>query len=799
MSIINTSDYIAPLAVFETITDIEATPAYALSASFETTSEFEGVLSGGYSVVVFSTTSEFSAFAAQPVLSASFETTSEIEAQLINKIYDVFGMDIIVDILPADLDPELWLPRVKIDGVEYPIIAGNYARSRDQVGGTLQVELARIADKSAAVMGSLVEFGIGKKVAGVWDESTFEKIMIDGEITGSGFSIGGTPHNPTDSFTIRAISKETSGLGLCPTRDLVMYDSAVQTLNPDDFRVKLDSEGREYTTELKPVANLKLYQVFQEIYVNRCGYASYKTNIPDIPVTQIPFTLGRSYNSAIAGFLGVFNPLFEVIDGQLWIISTDIELPAGFPAPRTITASRYNSLSVNTNASKIDGVWLSYVENKRGYDYIETTNDVKVITSGNFGDPDYTSTLVQKGYRIYKKLNNPTLELRRELYRETQETSANVGTISEFREDYLYDELCRLYNRSKLTKAWLPDVNNAGDYDLLDSAEEEEIKTYSSHPFQAGQQYVSRTEMRESGLIMVDSSNPQLGQNFEMPYDEADSKGNLSEGQTTRFGPIKTLIQSMQPQRNGTVRTDILELYHVRNKRVQHPSNEQPADIAMNAIAPEQNGMYVFADENAVPSTARIEDLHAGPLPVDLAVPWARRWINRRRLGNKEVEVSVERYDRSLTVGTVVQVNERDYGSGAASLGFYITTGLNIPFGNGFVLTNLVCEEVSTTSNYSLGPSNPGSGFNYAVASNSSILFTVPIDCIAGYELSASAVSTLAVEARKQGDVSWVNIETTPIDLTADAGMRVNYEIRLTGAVVTSTTRRNVKIRVKKS
>lgn len=806
MSIINTYDSLEtiPEAVFSGSlsinADLSAQAVFAANIGGELS--ISATLDGGSPVEVISSTLTIVAALSQGSdLAANISSSLSIDAQLYIDPRDEFGMDIVVDILPTDLDPELWLPRVKIDGIEYPVIGGTYSRPRDSVGGSLQVELARISDRAASIAGSLVEFGIGKKIAGVWDESTFNTIMTDGEIRGTGFNIGGVPSSPSDSFTIRAVSQGASRLSQTPMRPLVMYDSAMQTISDDEFRIITDTEGRTYETELKPIDNMKLSHVLREIYITRLGYPSYKTNLPEdqIFVPRIVFPMGQSYNTSVSGFVGVYRVLVEVIDGVPWILDATVELPQGFPAPRTVDSSKYNSVSIEMNATKLDGVDLSYTENTRGYDFIEMIPDVKLVTSGTFGDPDYQETLVSKTWRVYRKTAYPTLELRREMYLETQVTTASVGTISDTREEFFFDSMSRNYGRSKLIKSWLQDVNNAGDYDLMDSSEETDRTTYAVDPFRNGTQFIAKRELRESGLIVVDSANQQLGQTFEMPYDEADSKGNLEDGQTTRFGPIRTVITQNQPQRNGMVRTDTLELYHVRNKRVNHPSQEQPGDISISGVAPEQNNVLVFADENTTRSTGRLEGLHAGPLPLVLAVPWARRYIKRRQAGESTLRMSVERYDPGLIPGAVVEVKDRDFGSGAASLGFFLIDGFDIPFGSGFVTTNVTGEMVTTSSTFSVGPSNPSSGFNYAVASNSSITFNVPIDCKTNYELSATPVATLTVEARKQGGTIWTNIETTPIGLTSDAGSRVTYEIRLTAEVVTKLTRRSVGIAVKKA
>lgn len=67
------------------------------------------------------------------------------------------------------------------------------------------------------------------------------------------------------------------------------------------------------------------------------------------------------------------------------------------------------------------------------------------------------------------------------------------------------------------------------------------------------------------------------------------------------------------------------------------------------------------------------------------------------------------------------------------------------------------------------------------------------IECRTAYFLRCVPVADLTVEARKQGDVSWVDIETTPIDLSAFDGNLVIYEFRFTG---TALKTRNAKVYV---
>lgn len=58
------------------------------------------------------------------------------------------------------------------------------------------------------------------------------------------------------------------------------------------------------------------------------------------------------------------------------------------------------------------------------------------------------------------------------------------------------------------------------------------------------------------------------------------------------------------------------------------------------------------------------------------------------------------------------------------------------------------------------------------------------IECRTGYKLRCVPVADLTVEARKQGSSTWIDIETTPIDLSADDSNLVIYEFRFTGTAL---------------
>lgn len=71
---------------------------------------------------------------------------------------------------------------------------------------------------------------------------------------------------------------------------------------------------------------------------------------------------------------------------------------------------------------------------------------------------------------------------------------------------------------------------------------------------------------------------------------------------------------------------------------------------------------------------------------------------------------------------------------------------------------------------------------------NSSVLH-ISIECRSGYKLKSETAANLGVEARRLGDSVWTNLESSEIDVSAYAGTRQTFEIKLTAGNETSIVR----------
>jgi hypothetical protein len=58
--------------------------------------------------------------------------------------------------------------------------------------------------------------------------------------------------------------------------------------------------------------------------------------------------------------------------------------------------------------------------------------------------------------------------------------------------------------------------------------------------------------------------------------------------------------------------------------------------------------------------------------------------------------------------------------------------------------------------------------------------FYILVDCVTNYRLYATVNAEVLVEGRRQGDVPWINLETSEISLTPWNGTQQIFEIRTT-------------------
>ena len=80
---------------------------------------------------------------------------------------------------------------------------------------------------------------------------------------------------------------------------------------------------------------------------------------------------------------------------------------------------------------------------------------------------------------------------------------------------------------------------------------------------------------------------------------------------------------------------------------------------------------------------------------------------------------------------------------------------------------------------------NPIINAQLDVQSSSSKTFKIIVDCVTGNKLTCTANADVTVEARKQGDSTWIDLQSDEIDLGIYNGTSVIFEVKVTSDIVT--------------
>lgn len=639
-------------------------------------------LTGGYDLIYINGASTVSASLrvagdAQPI---TFSGSSVVTSEIAIARFDEYELRIVVDVTAALTTGNyrgIWLPRVKVNGTEVPILSAQYSEGQQTVGASLEFTLARPSDKALFVPDADIEFGIGQKIAGAWDAGTFDTLFSTGDTDSRNHSIGWQNNGTTDAVSVNVSSDMSAKLLKTPLTDCVIYDPLKQTLQQSNFETLYDTEGRAYLTELDQINGMTLYDVLQAVLVTRCGFAHYQTNLPDFPVARIDCGIGKPWIEAIRGVLGIFSPVIFYTEATdtLWIVDASLAMPSGFPASRTVATSNYRTLQLSDSQKKLDGFLVNYTEDRRSFDYITTRTDTETSTTGTFPNSDYTNTFIEKGFREYRKYSMPGVILREELYYQTTTVSGAFNDISETHETYTFDQLGRLTLREKTVQQRVPGLSTPAA--MTEVLSESESISYAAHPYAKRSQYISRRETNVSGLIVTDSDNPQLGQDFKQGYLQGYRSGNLNSGQTTASGPISTRIETAEPRRDGQVKIKVTDIDLIHNVVSDSTDENRVGDVSIYGTQPTQLRLLVLADATALRTSESIEDLNIGELPIIDGIALARRLLARRATKMHSGTIDVIGYESGLRKGLPIALTGRN----GEALGNYLIAGRRVSAG----------------------------------------------------------------------------------------------------------------------
>jgi hypothetical protein len=691
------------------------------------------------------------------------------------------------DILPNgynDLAREIWRPRLKVDGVEIRIKGKAVVdEGEDYAGSTLAVNLQKVSDKAAFTSSAVIEFGIGRRISGAWDEATFVPLLTDGEFRSLRHSISGPLHNLKDQVSITIFSKTASKLNKTSETGLIIYDSDRTQINDSDLETIYDKDGNAYTPEVLAIPGLKLSHLSQEVFVTRCGFSGVRSpSIPanDYPILRYQVSMGQRFLEGFSSSIGMYRPAFRDIDDVLWISDTTLPQPSGFPAPRSVTVDRLTNIDISREPQKLDALLLHFIGLENNYDF--TTFKFEYPTSSR----GRTTTETERITIEFRKITSPTTNVivREALNIENNRTLFDGNETDNSSNVYEFDSNGRISHRRNTVQKLLPDSGlGYAAFAMQTALVETEEYSHRAHPFKPGSEFVERRTYRKEGLVAIDNVNRlPNGSPFVMEYVTAVRSNQVTEDTELDVAPFRFAEETAEPLRDGNVRVREFEIDELTGLVIKDHAEDRAGEISVNGGSSVEKIIPVFAEDNATRSLDRTETMSIDSLPLKYGIPLAKRVLVRKQQTDGTIDLAYIGYDAALAKGVPIAPKDRD----GNSLGNVLIVGRRIEIDDQGLVMVLQTREIVATDE----PLQQMSSLeNYAttIDEGAALVFTVPIACGDGFSLQIdpSTLSLLKVEARhvELPALAWTDLETANIDLSPWDGDVENFEIRVTSDV----------------
>jgi hypothetical protein len=643
-------------------------------------------------------------------------------------------LDLIIDVgtdSRADGNYIKYRPRFVVDGEEFPWISGKYSEPESLIGGELDIRLARLEDALAITEDSVVEFGFAKLSAGVWDEATYRPLIVDGRMTRKNKSLGWASNGPTDQASFNFVNGTNLDLILTALTDVVIYNSTIQTIDPNSFIKIYDRSGNLYPVRLVGKPNLSLHSLLRQIFVTECGFDDFETDLPDNPVGRVDIRLGQSFYDAIKPVIGSYEPILSVRGTTVWLQDGTVLKENGFPAPKEVPIENWSTAGRASSRGRDEGMLLSMIHNIEDLTYQTTRLDDPIFeVSGNVADGSYSITSIIRTWREYRKQAEPFVIVGQDLSIEDRETKDVDGfIISTSHEVFNYNAANRIESRVKKIYSLVPDldpwniamdsaeaafraaylishpdateseiqaaVNDAlknivPSYSMQDTFTEVESYEFLPYPFESNRDFLYKRDLVQRGLITLDDIQRQLGKPFRQAYQIGIRSGNLKRHITLVYGTIKTHRETAEPLIKGEVSVNIFEKDHIQNVVNYDRSQHRIGDVTNKTFTTNQYKLLLF-DDTHTPTDHfdAVEDLSFGPVPIDQIVPLAQRKLFKRKHKTAEITVEVIGYDESLLPGTDFTAMERGVALGDAKI-----RSREVTFDKDKIMTSLGCTEI---------------------------------------------------------------------------------------------------------
>ena len=617
---------------------------------------------------------------------------------LTNNQPEEFTLNFLIELIPAEsATQQQYNRRLLVDGTPIKVREWSFREEKDALTGRLDVSLADVSQRALITRDSAITFEYGTVVNGVttWSDA----LVDDGQLERTTYELSRQGLTPNDSFTLTTKPQLLVKLEKTPQNGYILYDPLKHEVTPSDWPVIADTKGNGYVATFVPVYFLTLHQIMTFVAVNVCGFAGMDTNIPDWYVGIVEFKAGELVMNTLGGLLGSFKPDVTTVKNYagndvLYFRDGTSGLPKGMPAPRRIGVANAKQIGMSADHNRADAVLLTYIADLRSYDTFTVRTESKTEESGT-GD-EFTRTITVETFTDFFRVSQPDVPVRTildskaiDIYHTvktyvvltlpipetTPEQNPPLGSpfvpgtgtfttslelVESSNEVFRYDDVGLLLSRHKTAQKRLPDADNSYQYGFLDALDELETITYKQHPYKPMRTYVANRSVVTNGLIFIDSENPQLDQPFGQDANKVTQAGNVTDTQVAVFGALRTYRETGKPLRSGRVRYHVIEIDQAAGCVTENYEEERDGDLGVKSTVQEPRQVYVLQDDDAVRTSDKIIELHAGEAPVSIGIPLARRVLLQENVFPNTVALQIIGIDDTLTKGTAITAIGRE-------------------------------------------------------------------------------------------------------------------------------------------
>jgi hypothetical protein len=580
-------------------------------------------------------------------------------------------LNFLVDVFPASDNSQYRKLRASLtaDGTDIPIKSYDYGESAQDIAGQLQIELADLSKRSLITRDAVLHFKIEEYLSGVWT-TIFD--LDTAKLRRSDFRLSSNGNQPNDSFTLTAQSLLQSRLDTTPLGNVVLNDPAKVTIADTDLLNIPDIDGVDNPVTVVPTANLDVDKVMAYV-ATQCGFAGYQTNVPNFPLRRVDFPAGQPYWNALSGIIGEWEVQLDIdADDKLVIRDGTADFLPDSGAALVFTVGDMTDLGESKDIERFRGCLITYQEQNLGWDYWTPLIDHQQEPSDGALSTD-VFTQVETFYKQYYRKSFPNTPIKTELARQTLTTYANLPLPDGIRqvhrsgENFIYDALGNLLQRIKSVSAYIPVATNTetgqaswtwqvdakGDivpdsmsgFDgasftnfvkmMTPISYETETLVYIGHPYEAESIYVAYRENKVQGLVVVDSDNQQLGEDYYESFITAIRAGNLYALLKGNWVEISKDEEWQTPLKNRQVRirsshTNKLNSSLAGFTRSPDGYDDRVGDIGISTTRFVTKQTYVF--DEADDTATKVLPLNGGEAPLSVLKPLAIRKNRRQSL-----------------------------------------------------------------------------------------------------------------------------------------------------------------------